>query len=300
MRVQVYPQIYEDLTRTFCKLEKAADITRTWTKGPAKFEGNEIILDTKRATHYSLFEDPAQHEKLLMDLAGLRNLGTVANRRVLNKRPTNPSLVRDFAWRHGLLWHQGGDDESRETWMSWLVAGYYLSLTISLYEKLREALATGSVDYLKSFLRTTRDTGNAFGAMPEDDEKLLEHASVLIADRVTKGLEGCTLTIVAACSLERGNGKKEGPPGDFRSSINPSSLVAVAYHELAVLIESKAWFKECVGCGELFRLVPRVHHRDRTYCDDTCYDRTRKREERTRKRSQIRPGVQQPCSNRSA
>ncbi len=119
--------------------------------------------------------------------------------------------------------------------------------------------------------------------MPEKDEELLEYASILLAKQITEGLEGCTPTILAACSLVRG-GEKVGPAGDFRSSINPSNLVAVAYNNLVTLIESKAWFKECVGCGELFRMKPEFHT-DRTYCDDACYDRTRKRKQRAKERS---------------
>jgi hypothetical protein len=81
----------------------------------------------------------------------------------------------------------------------------------------------------------------------------------------------------------RDGGRKEGPAGDFRTSINPSNLVAVAYYELVTQIESNAWFKECVGCGLHFRLDPRIHHRNRAYCTDACYERTRKRKERAKK-----------------
>jgi len=273
-------------------------MTRMWTRGRARVEGNEIVLDAKKAKPYRLFEDPAQHERLLIDLAELRKLGIVANRRILNKRVRNPSLAKDFARRHGLIWHQpeeGGD--CRETWQSWLVAGYELSLTIALYAELREAITTGPVEPLRSFLRTTRDTGNAFGAIPEDNQELLEHVSILLAERITKGLIDCSPTILAACSLEREGGMKEGPAGDFRASINPSSLLAVAYNELAALIESKAWFKECAGCGKLFRLDPNIHHRDRAYCEDACYDRTRKREQRARRRTSTQAAG---CSNGAA
>jgi hypothetical protein len=263
----------------------------TWTKGLARLEGNQIVLNGQRSQVYALFEEPKQHERLLMDLAELRNLGVIVNGRIQNKRVKKPSLAKDFARRHGLLWHQpeDGSSDCRESWQSWVVAGYKLSLTIALYARLREAITTESVESiekLEAFLLTTRDVGNAAGMMPAGDEDLLEHASILLARRITEGLVGCTPTLLAACSLERG-GKKVGPAGDFRARINPSNLVAVAYNELVTLTEMKAEFRECVGCGRFFRLNPEIHHRDRTYCDDACYDRTRKREDRAKKRSSL-------------
>jgi hypothetical protein len=273
------------------------DIIRTrtsrpmWTRGLARIEGDEIILDGKKAHPYALFEEPEQHERLLMDLAELRQLGSIVNERPVNKRVKKPSLVKEFAWRHGLLWHQreDGSSDCRESWQSWLLAGYKLSLTIALYARLREAITTESlesVEKLEAFLRTTRDVGNASGIVPSGDEDLLEHASILLARRITEGLEGCTPTLLAACSLERG-GKKVGPAGDFRVSINPSNLVAVAYNELVTLIEMKAEFRECLGCRKFWRFNPEIHHRNRRYCEDACYERTRKSEARAKKRSSL-------------
>ena len=262
-----------------------------WAKGLADITGDEIVLSRKRSQPYPLFEEPEQNERLLMDLAELRNLGVIVNGRILNKRMKNPLLAKDFVRRHGLLWHrpEEGSDECRESWQSWLVAGYKLSLTIGLYAGLKEAITTDSTDRtkpLRATLRITRDLGNAFGAMPEKDEDLLEHVSILLAKRITEGLEGCTPTILAACSLVR-SGEKVGSAGDFRSSINPSNLVAVAYNELVTLIESKAWFKECVGCEKKFRLNLDIHHRDKSYCEDACYERTRKRKQRAEKRAAV-------------
>lgn len=258
----------------------------TWTRGPARIKGDEIVLDRKRAKPYALFEEPPG--QLLIDMAKLHSLGSIVNRRVINKRPMNRRYAEDFAQRHGLLWHQPNEDSGscRESWRSWLLTGHELSVSIALYTKLSEAMATGSVESLeslKSFLRGYRDLGNAFGSMPEPDEKLLEHISILLADRVTKGLEGCTPTIIAACSLKRG-GKKAGPAGEFFACIRPSNLVTVAYNEFVTLVESKALFRECPGCGNFWRWKPGVHHRDRAYCEDPgCYDRTRKRKQRAKK-----------------
>jgi hypothetical protein len=259
----------------------------TWTSGPAHIKGDKIILDAKNARPYVLFENPSQHERLLMDLAELRLLGSIVNQRNVNKQVRNSGLAKAFARRHGLLWHnpQKDGDECEESWQSWLVAGYELSLTIALYARLREAITTGSTQKLRASLQNTRDVGNAYGSIPADDEALLVHVSILLAERITKGLEGCSPVLLAACSLERPSGRSEGPPGDFRASINPSNLLAVAYNELVTLIETKAEFRECVGCGKYYRFDPTIHHRDRRYCEEACYERTRKSKERARKRS---------------
>jgi hypothetical protein len=257
-----------------------------WTRGLARIEGDNIILDGKKARPYALFVEPDQHEGLLMDLAELRLLGSIVNQRIVNKRVMKPGLARDFARRHGLLWHQPSKDgdDCQESWKRWLVAGYELSLTIALYARLREAITTESTSNLRASLQNTRDVGNAFGIIPADDETLLEHVSMLLAERITKGLEGCSPTLLAACSLERTSGEKEGPPGDFRASINPSNLVAVAYNELVTFIEMKAEFRECIGCGRFWRFNPDIHHKNRRYCEDLCYERTRKAEDRAKKR----------------
>ena len=158
-------------------------------------------------------------------------------------------------------------------------------ITIKLYVELRKAMTTDSTEDLESYLREVRDDGVFWGTWGIMSKiSLLEGASITIAERISRGLEGCAPTVVAACSLPGGSGEKKTPPGVFRSSINPSNLLAVAYYTLSSMIEEKAQFKECVGCGELFRLDLKLHHSDRTYCDEACYDRTRKREQRAKKR----------------
>ena len=64
-----------------------------WTRGVARIEGDKIILDAKKARPYALFEEPEQHERLLMDLAELRLLGSIVNQRIINKRMRKRALV---------------------------------------------------------------------------------------------------------------------------------------------------------------------------------------------------------------
>ena len=256
----------------------------TWTRGRAQIDGDYIVLEGKRAVEYGLSDSLEQRGRLLLDLAGLCRLGITQDGRIADTR-----YALDFAKRHGLLWHspKNGEASCRESLKDWLSEGHSLTINLIMYMDLREAIVTHSTDRLRARLRTWRDHNLFWGAMPEDDEELLEGISVRLAERINKGLEGCSPTIIAACSLVRKGGKKEGPLGDFRSGINPSNLVAVAYYELVAQVESKAWFKECVGCGMLFRLDPSIHHRDKAYCTDACYERTRKRRQRARNRKPL-------------
>lgn len=256
----------------------------TWTRGRAQIDGNYIVLEGSRVAEYGLLDDPEQRVRLLMDLAGLCRMGLTDDGHIADARH-----ALDFARRHGLLWHRptSGGVCCRESMESWLVEGVNLTESITLHLYLREAIATSSTERLRARLRKWRDGTTFWGAMPEEDEELLEGISVRLAEQISRGLEGCSPTILAACGLARDGGPKEGPAGVFRTSIRPTNLVAVAYYELALQIESKASFKECRGCDMLFRLDPRIHHRDRAYCTDACYERTRKRKERARKRKSL-------------
>ena len=71
----------------------------------------------------------------------------------------------------------------------------------------------------------------------------------------------------------------------------------MAYNELVTLIEMKAEFRECIGCGKFYRFNPEIYHRNRRYCEDACYERTRKSEARGKETQfSIANGVQQPRS----
>jgi ribosomal protein S27AE len=113
--------------------------------------------------------------------------------------------------------------------------------------------------------------------MPQDPEELLNGLSIILAERINNGMAGCQQTFLAACGLER-DGVRVGPPGDFRYSVDATSLLAAAYSQLASLIVTKARFKGCPGCGQVFR----AEHGNRMYCTSTCSDRARKRKQRAR------------------
>lgn len=247
----------------------------TWARGFARVDGNDIVLRREDAEDYAFFEQD-RLEELVLDVAGLRNIGTLSNPGQLD-----PQLALAFVRRYGLLWHgpeQLASGECREPLRSWFLEGEELMLSIALHMTLRESLDAGTVQPLRQYLRLMRDLGIFYGAMPQDSEKLLRGISIILAERVNKGMQGCKQTFLAACSLER-DGAEVGPPGDFRYSIDPANLVAAAYSEFASLMVTKARFKGCPGCGRVFR----AEHGNRTYCNDACSERSRKRKQRAKK-----------------
>lgn len=220
-------------------------------------------MDAERARPFDAFE-PEHYETLLPDMAALRD-------------PKLQDPVA-FARRHGLLWHgpnELGQGECRESLRDWWIAGAELSITILLYIALHEGLDAGSGEPVRRFLRGFRDRGLVWGSFPDDDEGCLESASIILGERITRGLEGCNQTFAAACGLVR-DGEKVGRPGDFRFGIDPPNLVGAAYHELALLIVTRVEFRECAGCGRLFR----PDHGRQIYHEKSCSNRRRQHKRR--------------------
>jgi hypothetical protein len=238
-----------------------------WVKGIAHIDGDEIVLDEETADSYLTDESEDRH-LLLMDLTTLRDC--------------EPEDVVRFVLRHGLLWHGPkdiGSGECRESLDEWRVAVGHLWLTIGLYLTLNTGWEAGTARPVRSFLRRLRDPDIDlfYARIPDNDRECLETVSVLLAERITRGMEGCSWTLIAACTLSR-EGVKEGGPTDFLFGEDPPNLVAAAYAQLASLIANKVPFNECEGCEKLF--TPK-HGRQR-YCSKRCSNRVRKARERAK------------------
>lgn len=213
-----------------------------WISGPARIDGDEIVLEPDKARLYSAFE-PEHYPEVLCDLAALRDF-----------KLQDPV---DFARRHGLLRHgpdQVHKGEYRESLRWWRAVGTYLSMTIHLYMALKQGLDEKSAGPVRAFLWAYRDARLFKDKIPDDKDELLEYASIQLAELITRGLEDSKETFVAACGLLR-DGNKIGPPGDFRYVIEPPNLVALAYKHLASLIVTRAEFRVCKGCGRWFQPI---------------------------------------------
>jgi hypothetical protein len=110
--------------------------------------------------------------------------------------------------------------------------------------------------------------------LTQDDQVLMNTASMLLAEAVTSKLEGTSMGVVS-CVLTnlRTNG-----PDTFLLSQNPPDLLAAAYVRFAESVVHRAPIKECPGCGR--RFVPSSGKQK--YCTKSCASTSRGRRYRAR------------------
>jgi hypothetical protein len=257
-------------------------------RGPARIDGEEIVLDGGSAEEYAV-SDPEDGVALLLDLGNLGNLGKFVGVDKPGARMDDAIQVMDtgraldFVERHGLLWHgpkQVRRDEVRESLKDWFWAGLYFSFSAMMYLTLRRSLEGGTAKPARDYLWTLRDA-EFFKLIkwPDSDDELLEFVSVQLAESITRGMDTCTPTVSAACGLLE-DGKKVGGAGDFRFGNESDTLEGAAYYQLALLVSRKERVEECGVCGELF--VPKD---PRQMEHKTCGNRKRQRESRKRRKS---------------
>ena len=142
---------------------------------------------------------------------------------------------------------------------------------------LKLAQEVGTAKPVRNLLRRLRDMDFFYAPISDNDVECLEWVSLLIAERITRGLEDCNWTLVAECTLAR-EGVQEGGAGDFVFGEDPQNLVAAAYAQLASLIANKVAFSECKGCGKLFT----SEHGSMKFCSKRCGNRVRKARQRAK------------------
>jgi hypothetical protein len=159
----------------------------------------------------------------------------------------------------------------------WKLAAKELKVTASLYLVLTLAVAADSHEPVQRYFRSLRDVGEFVGVIPDDKDKCLRFANLQLAERITRGLEGCNWAFVGACG-ELAEGVETYGPLDFRFGQRPDNLVAAANAELADMLVMKVEFRHCRECGRMFRPTrsDQMYHK-------TCGYRKRKRESRAKK-----------------
>jgi len=230
-----------------------------WARGPARIEGEglkaEVVLDEDRAETY--FKYGAKD--LSFELAYLAS--------DTNRLSTDDLLA--FVRRYGLLWHGAedlGTGNCREPVMDIWVESGMLSLIIRMYADMRSALETGVTDSLR---RTMDAFLVAFDAHPpmDDDEELLDQASVYIAEALNTSLKDCRAGVASSTQLQ---GQPRGPDRFLLTHVSPNLLTAAHAHFARTIVD-RAPVIECPGCGR--RFTPRSGKQK--YHDKSCANSAR-------------------------
>jgi hypothetical protein len=220
-----------------------------WVRGPARIDGDEIVLDESRAEKYWLYESE-QAERMAFDLAAM----------AFHKSGRDPRQVRAFVRRYGLLWHgphELGSGECRELFENWWLEAEQLSSVLAMSASLGDALREGSADPVRQFFAR-------IGGLPFDiptDEDYLMVATTIAARMLNQGMQDGRWGLVT------------GRPGEVQLAYYPPNLVTAAYANIAALVANRAEFKECPGCGRIF--PPKSGKQ--TYHDPQCATRARQR-----------------------
>jgi hypothetical protein len=230
-----------------------------WARGPARIVGEadeaEVVLDEGRAERYYMYGPVA----LSFELAYLDS--------DLNTLNTDSLLA--FVRRYGLLWHGAedvGTGKCRERLIDMWVESRTLALMMRMYIDMRDALNTGATDPLR---QTMSEFLIAFEANPpmDDDEELIDQASVYLAEALNIKLEDCRAGVASSTQLDV---QPKGPDRFMLSHISPDLLTA-AYAHFARTIVDRAPIRECPGCGR--RFTPQSGKQK--YHDKSCASTTR-------------------------
>ena len=212
-----------------------------WASGPARIEGEgleaEVVLDEDRAKTYYMYEA----RDLSFELAHLAS--------GKNRLDTDDLLA--FVRRYGLLWHGAedlGTGNCRESVKDIWVESGMLSSIIRMYADMRSALDTDLTDPLR---RTMNEFVVAFNAYPppmDDDEKLMDLASVYLAEALNLKLEDCRAGVASTVLVDT---QPRGPDRFMLTHIAPNLLTAAHAHFARTIVE-RAPVIECPGCGRRF------------------------------------------------
>lgn len=227
----------------------------TWRRGPARLDGDWIVLDVARAEEYEPHETP----DILLDFL----------------RIEQPSDALDFVRGYGLLVHGPEDKEHREQFSEWLELREHIMAIMTMIKLLARAL-TGEQEAITALWSEWEPQFRAtYDGRAVSDEDLLGRATVMIAANVSLGMGDATQRLAAAIDYKKEIDSDEpmGPPGVFAWITIPSTVRGYIYYRLGSLLVSKAPLAECLECGHDFV----VEDKRQQYCTPTCAGRARYR-----------------------
>src|SRR5262245_20336323 len=223
-----------------------------WLRGPARIEGEWVVLDRERAEEY----EPDDADDALTDLGAI----------------DRPDQVIAFVRKHGLL-KQGPDAaDHREPLSDWWASANQVFNTLQLAARLRKAIA-GDRDALE-YLETTWHPlyyGEDWPAGYDRREILLARMGYAVAQRVSAGLAGVEEQIAAGVQFVSAETGERGSAGTFYFRPRAPHLLALVYHRLARLLVERTPIEPCEECGRIFVVTDRRQR----YCSPQCGNRVR-------------------------
>ena len=247
-----------------------------WLRGEARYDRGWLSLDRATTEEYQ----PFQESGLLFDLAAVRE----------------PQDAIAFVRRYGLLRHGPDDADLREPFSQWQADATTLAGMLAMTRAVR-ASAAGDED-ASAELWQVWEPGlrRAFQAPAADDDELRQQASVAVAWLVSEGLKGAEERLEADVQWGYGPEEGGGDPGQFHLSIHPPSLLALIYHQLAMLLTGRVPLGTCEECGRFYAMDdPR-----KRFCSPTCASRSRRRRWRERQDGGSRPGPAEPETRKAS
>lgn len=235
------------------KVGRASAAGFRWLKGRARFEGGEIVLDSRTITEYQPFADKVTDYPY--ELAAI----------------AEPGEAVTFARRFGLLRFGPGAEQLREPWAEWERAALQVRAILRLGVDLGDAVR-GDSEAIASLRAQAERWGHLFEARAANDEELLSQTSVVVAQLVNEGLDDVGFGVQAEVGLKLAD-DTEGRPGRFTMSPRSPNLLGLIYYALALALVSRIPGRECEGCGRIFP----VRDPRQRYHDPQCAQRTRYR-----------------------
>jgi hypothetical protein len=268
----------EELGPTYAQATRAAP--PKWLRGPARIEDGVVVLDRERAKEYWPLDVP----DLAFDLAAVTNQADILR------------IVR----RYGLLRHGPEASQLRETVGSFLNEASRLALVLDLYGLLRraaegnktatEALRArmeGVAGVRRMIVDIRPSTGRSLHP-PTTTSAMLEQANLAITFFLNVGLEDVRERVTPASTwyvVDSEDANEPPPsPAEFFLTPMPPDLLGHAYHQLALMVATRAPVRTCDECGRVFT----IRDRRQRFCTTTCAGRARYRRFVNRKQKEGR------------
>jgi hypothetical protein len=227
--------------------------TPYFRKGPARLEGDVIVVDQARGEDYS----PVSHRDLVFRFA----------------RTLDPRDAIKFAREFGTLRrYDAGQPEWREPFALWQEQGADVAALLRLYRVLQKAGAGDQAARRVLFDAYWPRIAAGWSSPPETEEAIERAISAWVSKHVSERAEGASLGVEAA-NLYASAGRPLGVLGEFFLRIRAPDLLTYIYAALAEAMAMKVPLGACQDCGQVFQLG----RRQQRYCTPAHSVRARNR-----------------------